>query len=754
MAPPAGTLRIGRYFLALAALFAILYSIVAFGTRHAPKLGLDLVGGVRVIFTAQTPKGEPAPTSDQMTQARQILEDRINTTGVTGSTVVVQGGNQLVVEIPNGTSTDVAALGKAAILNFRGVVAPAQPVVCRPAPGGVGGGSPGASSGAAPSASHSPGSFNERRLPVAAKPSKQASGSATPVRRASGSTQPRTSPSASASPPASSTGAPPSQSAPICNADPFNTPIKLAGPGSPPFGGKALFAFDPSLKAKMPNAESCPSPALSGAACTPYTALSATQQQEIATALRTLDCGSTSTEPDIATSYYYACDDGRIYGTKVAYLLGHVVVPGKLIDTAAAQAPNAQNGEIAWTVSLKLTTSGGDRWNAWTSKFNTTDKTATALATGSSTPCGAGASVPCSDFVGFTLDGVVISAPVTQAALDINTSISGNFTQGTAKALAKELNYGKLPVSFRADANQHVSATLGSRQLNAAFLAGGIGLLLVVLYSLIYYRGLGLVTIASLLVSAGLTFAMLVLLSTQIGFTLDLSGIAGFIVALGITADSFVVFFERLKDEVHGGRSVRVAVPRAWTRARRTILSADTVSFLAAAILYFFASADVKGFAFTLGMSTILDLVVVFLFTHQIVSLLSRTRTFGSPAFTGLNALRTGVVLPDEEEPARRRPSRAAPASSSGGADTASAEPSKYAGTVLIEKDERPSGRLAEPDDAVESEPEVESDGEPDTEPDGAPEKPRRRTAPEPGSAAARAAARRARLRNPTEGDR
>ncbi len=149
--------------------------------------------------------------------------------------------------------------------------------------------------------------------------------------------------------------------------------------------------------------------------------------------------------------------------------------------------------------------------------------------------------------------------------------------------------------------------------------------MLVVIYSLIYYRALGLVTIASLIVSGGLTYGCLVMLGTQIGFTLSLAGIAGFIVAVGITADSFVVFFERLKDEVHEGRSVRVAVPRAWVRARRTILSADTVSFLAAAILYYFAAGDVKGFAFTLGLSTILDLVVVFLFTHPLVSLLSRS---------------------------------------------------------------------------------------------------------------------------------
>jgi preprotein translocase subunit SecD len=245
-----------------------------------------------------------------------------------------------------------------------------------------------------------------------------------------------------------------------------------------------------------------------------------------------------------------------------------------------------------------------------------------------------------------------------------------------------------------------------------------------------YYRGLGLVTIASLLVSAGLTYAMLVILSSQISFTLDLAGIAGFIVALGITADSFVVFFERIKDEVHEGRSVRVAVPRAWVRARRTILSADTVSFLAAAILYFFASADVRGFAFTLGMSTILDLVVVFLFTHPIVSLLSRSRAFGSPRFTGLSNVRAGGIARNEDEPAerparpRRAPARRTPA-----------------GTVLLEKEEAPA--TEELDDGSPAEPDA---AEPDL-----PAAPRRRTTPSGGSAAERAAARRARLREQRE---
>jgi preprotein translocase subunit SecD len=281
-----------------------------------------------------------------------------------------------------------------------------------------------------------------------------------------------------------------------------------------------------------------------------------------------------------------------------------------------------------------------------------------------------------------------------------------------------------------------VSATLGTAQLKAGLLAGGIGLLLVVIYSLIYYRALGLVTIASLLVSGALTYGCLVMLGTQIGFTLSLAGIAGFIVAVGITADSFVVFFERLKDEVHEGRSVRVAVPRAWVRARRTILSADTVSFLAAAVLYYFTTDEVRGFAFTLGLSTILDLVVVFLFTHPLVSLLSRSKAFGSARFTGLDAVRvagTPAASTRPEPPERpERPER--PAGSS--RTTSSTAVLERAQTTTVDDEGDEFGT----DDTVDA---VDQQGE--SEPDDAE---RRRTAPEPGSAAERAAARRARMRS------
>jgi preprotein translocase subunit SecD len=707
VAPPPGTLRVGRYFLALFGLLVVLYSLIVFpGERHKPKLGIDLVGGIRVVFTALAPHGAPQPSSSQMTQARQILEDRINTTGVTGATVVVQGTNQLVVDIPNGTGTDVNQLGQAAVLNFRPLIAPAQPVGCTtkaaasPSPSAsgstTGSESSTPSSSSSPASSDSPHAAAQRRLTApGTTPKSTPSASAKSTPKASSSGTGTSTPTSTAS----SSAAPPK-----CLADPIAAIVKA----------------DPTLKNKLPNAETCPSPGIAAAKCRDWKSLSATQQSELSAAMRGFDCAAGQLEPDLQDQHYLACDSTKT----IVYLLGHIIVHGRNISSATAVAPDfsGQGGTTEWTVSLKLGNSGGDAWHAWTSKYHTSTNPGLPVQTSTTPPCGPSAALPCSDFVAFTLDGAVLSAPVTQGVLDINTQISGSFTQTTANDLSRELNYGKLPLSFKPTAVQPVSASLGNKQLHAAFLAGGIGLALVIIYSLLYYRGLGLVTIASLLVSALLTYAMLVILSKQIGYTLDLAGIAGFIVALGITADSFVVFFERIKDEVHEGRSVRVAVPRAWVRARRTILSADTVSFLAAAILYYFASADVKGFAFTLGMSTILDLVVVFLFTHPMVSLLSRFPAFGSKRFTGLSAVRVGgIAITDDEPASSRRPRRARPAD----APAAEREP----GAVAVLDDEGATEDVDDEPTATE------------------PAEPRRHTTPAAGTAAERAAARRARLR-------
>ena len=260
--------------------------------------------------------------------------------------------------------------------------------------------------------------------------------------------------------------------------------------------------------------------------------------------------------------------------------------------------------------------------------------------------------------VAVDLDGVVYSAPTIQSVIPGDAQITGGFTQKEATDLANVLKFGALPLTFQAGETNIVSPTLGGDQLRSGLLAGGLGLIAVVLYSLLYYRALGFVTIASLLTSAALTYAMVCILGKQIGFALSLAGIAGFIVAIGITADSFVVFFERLKDEIKEGRTPRSAVDRAWVRARRTILSADTVSFLAAVILYFVSVGGVRGFAFTLGLSTLLDVLVVFLFTRPLLSLLSHRRWFSRSRLTGFHG-------PDGGEPSVGGPRRTAQTSGS-----------------------------------------------------------------------------------------
>jgi preprotein translocase subunit SecD len=291
---------------------------------------------------------------------------------------------------------------------------------------------------------------------------------------------------------------------------------------------------------------------------------------------------------------------------------------GEDINNAAAN--NNPNG-TGYVVNLDFKSEGGTKWAAFTA-----------------------ANVQ--QAVAVVLDGEVMSAPTIQSAIaGGSTEISGKFTLKEATNLANTLKYGALPLSFDSSEAQTISPTLGLQSLKAGLIAGGIGLALVFVYCMFYYRLLGIMTILSLALSGVIIYAVLVLLGRLIGFTLDLAGIAGFIVAIGITADSFIVFFERLKDEVREGRTFRSAVPRAWIRSRRTILSADAVSFIAAAVLYIIAVGQVKGFAFTLGMSTVLDLVVVFLVTHPLVALASKSKFLSNSNLSGLGgAAREGAA--------------------------------------------------------------------------------------------------------------
>lgn len=278
-----------------------------------------------------------------------------------------------------------------------------------------------------------------------------------------------------------------------------------------------------------------------------------------------------------------------------------------------------------------------------------TDEGATKFAT-VTTRLSAQTTPPANQFA-IVLDGLVISAPTVNEPIpngmaEISGPTTNPFTRAEATSLANQLNFGALPLTFEVQSQEQISATLGTEQLQRGMLAGAIGLILVVAYSFLQYRGLGIVTVASLVIAAALTYGVILVLSWTQGYRLSLPGVTGLIVAIGITADSFIVYFERIRDEVREGRSLSAAVEHGWTRARRTILASDAVNFIAAIVLYLLAVGGVRGFAFTLGLTTIIDLVVVMLFTHPLMRLLIKTRFFGGGhKWSGLDPVSLGASV-------------------------------------------------------------------------------------------------------------
>ncbi|MEV4430284.1 protein translocase subunit SecD [Streptomyces sp. R-07] len=306
------------------------------------------------------------------------------------------------------------------------------------------------------------------------------------------------------------------------------------------------------------------------------------------------------------------------------YLLGPAEVDGKDVDNARAGL-DQRTGQ--WIVDMEFTDGGSKKFQSITSKLSQQTEPQNQFA--------------------IVLDGEVVSAPRVQTTLSASAQISGSFNQQSAQDLGNILSYGALPLAFQTQSVDTVTAALGGDQLEAGMIAGAIGLGLVIIYLVAYYRGLSLIAILSLGVSALLTYVLMALLGPAIGFALNLPAVCGAIVAIGITADSFIVYFERIRDELREGRTLRPAVERAWPRARRTILVSDFVSFLAAAVLFIVTVGKVKGFAFTLGLTTLLDIVVVFLFTKPVMTLLARTKFFGNGhAWSGLDPKRLGAKPP------------------------------------------------------------------------------------------------------------
>ncbi|GIE48281.1 protein translocase subunit SecD [Actinoplanes nipponensis] len=605
----------GRQLAVLGLLFAILYALVFFGAgakgsihdRLQPKLGLDLVGGTQATYVASLQSNGQPPPQTSMEEARKIIDQRVNALGVAEAEVVVEGNRNIVVSVAGEADDQLKNVGQAAQMRFRKVLkatgdnaaVAANPPTASAAPSG--GAAPSASAGTAP----------------------KVTGSAAPSASTGGQGGGEKAPSPSATPSAPA----PTPSASAAAPAPVTTDVKEQRAAIEKKVGPAAWAAAEKLTDPV-DLSTNPAAGLPFKAFGTLTGLEVNAlTPEMQFNVPTIGCeNQLDKRPngaiDAINQKVVACQSGAKMYLDVAKVVGTD------IDTATPQL-DQQQGQ--WVVSLDFTSDGQSKWTALTREAfqpaadDTCVAAAQALSTGA-THC----------LVAVVLDKTVISAPEIQGVLTGQSQITGQFNAGSAKELADQIKYGALPVTFEPAATQSVSATLGKQQLEAGLLAAAIGMALVAIYSFFYYRLLGTVIFLSLILSGLLTFGALVVLGRATGFTLTLAGIAGFIVSLGVAADSFVIYFERLKDEIHEGRSARSAVPRAWARARRTIISANTITIMAAVVLYIVSIGAVKGFAFALGLSTILDLVVVFLFRHPIMTLFANTKAFMSPRVSGL----------------------------------------------------------------------------------------------------------------------
>ena len=565
------TARPGRRLIIFFLVVAALYAGVAASGVWKPKLGLDLQGGTRITLQASTANGQK-PTPANLQEARGIIDQRVNGSGVAESEVALQGGNNIVVEIPGKKRGDlVNTVKQTAQLRFRlvALTLPGQP---QPSPS------------ASPSGSASP----------SASPSK-----------AKSSVAPKASKSASPKGRALSSGLVAADSA---KAKATKSPS--ATPSATP-AGKAT-ASPSALPTAAPSA---------GATTSPVTKAGAPVDQPLkwmdnpGTAWLqkfskfTCPKGAATAAPvnDNATQPLITCDAD---GNKM--LLSVPMIEGTQLKNASAVPPNQQS--VNWTVNLNFNGAGRKIFADVTQQI----ANQTSALSGQQKQ------------FAIVLDGKVISAPTVDGIINNGSAEirSSTFTQKTAQSLANSLKYGALPLRFNVPVVSIEGPTLAADQLSAGLWAGLIGLLLVMIYCLLYYRGLGLVVVASLIIAGIITYAVVLAMSQAVNFTLTLPGIAGLIVAVGITADSFIVYFERIRDEMRTGKSMRVAVEAGWVRARATCLAADSVSMLAAIVLYIFSIGVVKGFAFALGISTVIDLAVFFWFTKPMVSWLATFRFF------------------------------------------------------------------------------------------------------------------------------
>ncbi len=556
---------------------AVLGVSAAIATGTTPLLGLDLKGGVSVV---EKPQGHV--TAADLQESQQIISNRVNGLGVSNSNVTIQGNN-IVIELP-GAKNDTEVLkvvGQTAQLFFR-------PVDCIIAPYVA---SSSSTTTTAPNGTTTTTVNPKTTTPAATKTTKSAAGL---VGGAVGG--------------------------PLVHLD-----ANLASASFPLAAGTTTV---PTTTPPSTTPTTAPHPLTTTAKGTQICGLSAAQQPSyfpphgtshgVTPAAWDL-AGSTVVLPLVGSGGSPAYEDGR-------YVLGPAEMSGSIIKSASANL-NSQTDQ--WEVDLTFTSRGSTEFNKYA---------AAHYACYQQDP----SNPPYCALQAIELDAVVQSAPAIEAAsfpggATINGSSSNPFTQQQAQNLALALSYGSLPVRFVPQDISSVSPQIGTDSLKAGAVAGALAVLLVLLYLVIYYRALGLVVVASICVSGALLYAITALLSATSGLALTLSGVIGLIVSVGVTADSCVVYFERLKEEIRGGRTVRTSVEKGFNRAFRTVLAADFSSFIAAFILYTLTVGDVRGFAFFLGLATLLNVVTTYFFTRPLVILIGRRASVSEGGFLGVN---------------------------------------------------------------------------------------------------------------------
>lgn len=553
----------------LAAVAALVIGNTTKGTPLVPSLALDLQGGTQLILRpTSTQADERAITEEDLNQAISIIRNRIDASGVSESEITSMGSENIVVSIPGTPSQETLDLIRSSSqMNFRPVL---QMGVAQ-------------TSAAALKQAEANASGN------GAQPEAQ-----------SGDEASQSDPSAQDSAQSAQSG----ESADSAQSDEMiSTALDEAS---------AMTLADRNQDGVLSDTpESEPENASSLAWVT----------EQALFDFFTLDCtAQASNQEGPADKPFAACDENG----SIKYILGPVTVAGANLDTASAGQITNSTGQTTgqWGVDLQFDSEGTQAF-AESSKilysFHDQDPQGKSLM-----------NTPDRNHFAVVLDGTVITAPSMNAIIsDGRAQISGSFTAKSASALANQLSFGSLPLNFEVQSEQRISATLGSDHLEKGLLAGLIGLLLVIVYLIWQYRGLAIISGGSLVVAAVATYLVITLLSGGIGYRLSLAGVAGLIMAVGVTADSFIVYFERVRDEVRDGRPLQAAVDEGWDRAKRTIVVSDMVNIVAAVVLYLLAVGGVQGFAFTLGVTTVIDLFVIFMFTHPMMELLIATRFFG-----------------------------------------------------------------------------------------------------------------------------